>query len=113
MSQGVFNWPDQVSGTTLHPRPFETLVDGSPPTSPIVSAEMVFEKDGETTLTVPLTVTSTSSWTITSSTVSAATMILDPGYHFHDIKTTDSNGSVEKYVAGSMKILPSPPQPDV
>lgn len=107
-TQGVFIFPDQVARTTFKERSFTIVVAGLATT--LSSASMKFSKDGATTLTPSVTVTTATAgaWVLKMNTVAAASMDLSPGIHTYDIKTTDSVGTVEKFVRGTINILPSP-----
>jgi hypothetical protein len=108
MNQGIYNFPDQVKGTTL-PQVSFTIEDV---TTTLVSVSMVFEKDGAATLTPSMTITSTSPpWAFRMNAVSANTMEIEEGIHTYAIRTVDTNGvtGAQKYLAGEINILPSPP----
>jgi hypothetical protein len=107
MNQGIFNFPDQVQGTTLAQRNF--IIEDV--TTTLVSVSMVFEKDGATTLTPSITITSTSPpWAFRMNAISANTMEIEEGIHTYAIRTVDTNGvtGAQKYIAGQINILPSP-----
>lgn len=108
MTQGIFIWPDQVTGTTLKERTFQITVNGSAPAHSLSAVSVKFAKDGAVTLTPTVTITNAASWQFTVGPVAASSMGLAEGIHEFDIKTTDSAGTVEKYVRGTINILPSP-----
>ena len=107
-TQGVFIFPDQVTGTTLLARQFTIAVSGQTTTLSAVSIK--FSKDGAVTLTPTTTITTATAgaWAFTMNLVAAASMGLAEGVHTFDIKTTDSAGVVAKYLRGTINILPSP-----
>ena len=108
MIQGIFTWPDQVTGTTLKARTFAVTVNGSAPASSLSAVSVKFAKDGVVTLTPTVTITSAGAWQFTVGPVAASGMGLAEGIHDFDIKTTDAAGTVEKYISGTLNILPSP-----
>ena len=55
-----------------------------------------------------VSITNAATWQFTVGPVAAATMNIAEGIHTGDIETTDSAGNVKKWVATSIKILPSP-----
>ena len=107
-TQGVFIFPDHVKGTTLKEQSFTVVVAGLATT--LVSASIKFAKDGAVTLTPSVTVTTATAgaWVLKMNTVAASSMGLAVGIHTYDIQTTDSAGTVEKFVRGTINILPSP-----
>ena len=108
MTQGVFIWPDHVTGTTLKARPFQVQINDANPAATLSAVSVVFAKDGATTLTPTVTINNATTWTFTVGPVAAATMAIAEGVHEYDIETTDSAGVVRKYVRGTITILPSP-----
>ena len=112
MIQGIFNFPDQVKGTTFISRDFEI----EDVTTTLVSVDMVFAKDGTATITPTITITSTSPpWAFTMESVSANDMEIEEGIHTYAIRTIDTEGEIgaEKYITGQINILPSPPFPAI
>ena len=108
MIQGVLNLPDQVARTTFHAITASVTVGDAVPDFPLESASLVFRKDGEETLEIPVTINIASSWDITIGPVAAEDMDMETGIHTYDLLTVDSAGNKEKYVGGTMKILYSP-----
>lgn len=106
-TQSIYNFPPQVSGTTLSAVQFQILNPTSPPTSDLSSVSCVFKKDGAVTLTASTTINSANDWVFTVGPVAAASMGIAEGVHQFDIKTTDAAGKVRKYVRGEIQILPS------
>lgn len=112
MTQGIFNFPNQVKGTTLKARLFE--IEGV--TTELESVRMVFEKDGVVTLEPTMVITSSvDPWEFSMESVNASDMELEEGIHTFAIMTVDENGELgtEKYIAGSMEITASPPFPAI
>jgi hypothetical protein len=110
MIQGIFNFPDQVRGSTFLARDFEI----EDVTTTLVSVDMVFAKDGAATITPTITITSTTPpWAFTMDAVSANDMEIEEGIHTYAIRTIDTDGEngAEKYITGQINILPSPPFP--
>ena len=105
--QGIFNFPAQPSGTTFKARSFIVTVNGSAPATTLTAVSIVFKKDGATTLTPSTTIVNAATWEFTVNTVAASSMGLAVGDHQYDIKTTDSAGTIEKYVSGVLPILPT------
>jgi len=106
-TQNVYNFPPQVSGTTLAAIQFQVLSPTVPPTDDLSSVSCVFKKDGAVTLTAATTINNANNWIFTVGPVAAAGMTLEEGIHEYDIKTTDAAGKVRKYVRGEIQILPS------
>jgi len=112
MKQGIFNFPDQVKGTTFKARDFEI----EDVTTTLESVRMVFAKDGAATLEPTITIISaTPPWLFTMEAVNASDMDLEEGIHTYAIETIDENGELgtEKFIAGQITILPSPPFPAI
>jgi len=107
-SQAFFQWPDTPQGTTLDARTFVVEINGSAPSNVLSAVSVVFAKNGAATLTPAVTITNAATWAFTVGPVAAADMGLADGVHTFDIETTDAAGNVKKYVAGEIKILPSP-----
>ena len=107
-TQDIFNFPDHVARTTLPARSFQVQINEANPATTLAAVSIVFSKDGATTLTPTTTIASAAAWQFTVNKVAAASMDLEPGIHTYDIETTDSAGTVKKYVGGTMTILPSP-----
>jgi hypothetical protein len=106
-TQGTFDFPDHVQGTTLKARDF--VIEGVE--TDLVSADIVFEKDGVTTIPATLTITSTAPpWAFTMEAVDASDTEVEEGIHTYAVRTIDENGEggTEKYIAGTINILPSP-----
>lgn len=111
MTQGIFNFPDQVKGTTFKARDFEI---GEDVETTLESVRMVFMKDGVATLEPTMTITrSIPPWLFTMEPVNASDMDLEEGIHTYAIETIDENGEIgtEQYITGQINILPSPPFP--
>ena len=107
-AQNTFKFPDTVQGSTLESVSFEVLVNDIAPLSSLSTATCVLAKDGATTLTIPITITSSANWQFNTNVVSAASMTLEEGLHVGDIETTDALGVVKKYARIELNILPSP-----
>jgi len=107
-SQGTFNWPDLVAGTTMKARTFQVTVNGAAPANSLSAVSVKFAKDGAVTLTPTVTITNAATWVFTVGPTAASSTALESGIHEFDIKTTDSAGVVEKYVAGTITVKPSP-----
>lgn len=104
--QGIFNFPDQVQGTTLRARSFQFFDGGTPPAN-LSSVVMKFSKDGAVTKTPTMAITNATTWAFDMQAVAGADMGMEVGIHTFDIKTTDAAGTVQKYVRGTINILPS------
>jgi len=108
ITQGTFNWPPLVSGATMKARAFQITVNGAAPASALDAVAVVFKKDGVITITPDVEITNAALWQFTVGPVDAAETVIEPGIHGFDIATTDAAGVVEKYVGGTITILPSP-----
>ena len=107
-AQNTYQLPDTVKGTTLETLSFEVLVNTIAPLTTLSTVTCLLAKDGATTLTLPITITNSTSWYFTIDEVVGSNMDLEEGLHIGDIETTDSAGIVKKYVKLELQILPSP-----
>jgi hypothetical protein len=105
-AQKLYVFPTLVTGTTLLSQAFVVEINDAAPTATLASVSCVFSKDGAITLTVTCTVTSAALWNFTVGPVAASSMALAPGLHEGYIETTDSAGTVRKYVKTQLNILP-------
>jgi len=105
MNHDIFNWPETRRGTTLDARAFVVMVNGAAPGVNLASCTALFKKDGATTITAAVNITSASLWHITVGPVSAATTAaLEPGIHEWALHTVDTNGRAKDYVIGELPV---------
>ncbi len=105
--QGTFDFPATYEGGSL--KSFDISIAEESGTT-LASAIMVFKlADSDTaalTLTsgdgLTLTATTAGAWTITVDEITPVT--LAPGVYFYNLKTTDSDGVIEYYLAGTWEI---------
>lgn len=107
-AQNTFRFPDIVAGTTLEAQAFEVLINDAAPSVQLDTVTCVFAKDGVATITPTVTITSAANWQFTVDTVDPADTAVVAGLHTGDIKTTDVDGNVAKYIKVEINVLPSP-----
>ena len=105
--QGRFDFPAISEGGGILSRDF-TIAEESGTT--LASASMVFKLAGSDTAALTLTggdgltltATTAGAWVITLDQIDAAT--LAPGVYFYTLKTTDADGLVNHYLAGTLTV---------
>lgn len=105
--QGWFDFPAINEGGGILSRDFEIAEESG---TTLASASMVFKLSGTDTAALTLTsgsgltLTSTAAgaWTITLDQIDATT--LDPGIYFYTLQTTDADGFVASYLAGTLTV---------
>lgn len=108
---GIYDWPEIRTGDTFSGiTSMQIVVNGAPPTYPIVSARIHFrtDPDGEGApaleLSTPsgITIVNAATWTIS---IPGFLVTLPPAVYYYDLETVDSNGQIRTYVAGYWDIL--------
>ena len=113
MKQGIYNWPDLVSGDTIDVMPFTIAVNGVAPSAALSSVRISIYKDGvtaiEKTSGAGITIISAANWQFELDEVAGSETDIAVGFYNVDVETTDADGVVKTYITGNLNILPSAP----